>query len=69
MKDKNGNEVIIGYVCIVAIHKGELIEKKLGQVTGIVQEPAAELATVLVLDESVGQVYEVKAVSEDIEMK
>ena len=69
MKDKNGKEVITGYPCIVAIHNGELIEKKLGQVTGIIQESEAELATVLVLDESVGQVYEVKAVSEDIEMK
>lgn len=69
MKDKNGNEVIIGYTCIIDIKKGELVERKLGQVTGVIQEKETELATVLVLDEKVGMVYEIKAENEQIEMK
>ena len=69
MKDKNGKEVIVGYPCIVDIHNGELIERKLGQVTGIVQEAEAELATVLVLDEKMGHIYEVRVTSTYLEMR
>ena len=67
MKDKNGKEVIIGYPCIVDVDKGEIIEKKLGQVTGIIEDDT--IATVLVLDESTDHVYEVKVESSHIEMK
>ena len=69
MKDKNGNEVIVGYPCIVDIKNGDIVERKLGQVTGIIQEAEAELATVLMLDEKVGQVYEVKVTSTQLEMR
>ena len=69
MKDKNGNEVIVGYPCIVDIKNGDIVERKLGQVTGIIQEAEAELATVLMLDEKVGQVYEVKVTSSQLEMR
>ena len=69
MKDKNGNEVIVGYPCIVDIKNGDIVERKLGQVTGIIQEAEAELATVLMLDEKVGQVYEIKCTSSQLEMR
>lgn len=67
MKDKNGKEAIIGYPCIVDIDKGEIIEKKLGQVTGIIEDDT--IATVLVLDEGADHVYEIKCTSSQLEMR
>ena len=68
MTDKNGKEVIIGYPCIVDLKNGELVEQKLGQVISV-NEGVLDTATVMVLDEKVGHIYEVLVTSAHLEMR